>query len=50
MGILNVTPDQGVAGTPMTISGSHLPANQSVELTWSTANATWLVQSRSRTP
>jgi len=46
MGILQVSPDQGVVGTPMTISGSHLPANASVELTWSTANATWLVQAQ----
>ena len=44
IGILNVTPDQGVAGTPMTISGSQLAPNAKVELTWSTANATWLVQ------
>ena len=44
MGILSVTPDQGVAGTPMTISGKQLPANTSVELTWSTASATWVVQ------
>ena len=46
MGVLNVTPDEGVAGTPMTISGSGLPANASVELTWSTADATWLVQAK----
>ena len=44
MGILDVTPDQGVAGAPVTISGSQLPPNAQVELTWSTANATWLVQ------
>jgi hypothetical protein len=44
MGLLDVTPDQGVAGTPMTISGKQLPANASVELTWSTASATWMVQ------
>ena len=44
MGILAVSPDQGVAGAPMTISGSQLPPNARVELTWSTANATWLVQ------
>jgi hypothetical protein len=44
MGVLDVTPDTGVAGTPITISGSHLPANAKVELTWSTANATWQVQ------
>jgi hypothetical protein len=44
MGVLHVTPDQAVAGAPMTISGSHLPANAKVELTWSSANATWLVE------
>jgi len=44
MGILQVSPDEAVAGTPITISGTHLPANKQVELTWSTANATWLVQ------
>jgi hypothetical protein len=49
IGILNVSPDQGVAGTPVTISGSGLPANASVELTWSTADATWLVQTEADT-
>ena len=44
MGLLSVTPDQGVIGTPMTISGSGLQPNASVELTWSTADATWLAQ------
>ncbi|HMK97577.1 MAG TPA: hypothetical protein VK425_08545, partial [Acidimicrobiales bacterium] len=44
MGILQVTPDQGVAGVPITISGSKLPTNAQVELTWSTADATWMVQ------
>jgi len=44
MGILQVTPDQGAAGVPITISGSKLPANSQVELTWSTADATWMVQ------
>ena len=46
MGILQVSPDEGVAGAPLTISGSHLPANANVELTWSTADATWLVQAK----
>lgn len=49
IGILEVSPDQGVAGTPMTISGSGLPANASVELTWSTADATWMVQTEADT-
>ncbi len=43
MGILDVSPDQGIAGSPMTISGAHLPANAKVELTWSSANVTWLL-------
>jgi hypothetical protein len=43
MGILDVSPDQGGAGAPITISGSHLPANAKVDLTWSTANVTWLL-------
>ena len=43
MGILHISPDQAVAGTPMRISGSHLPAKASVELTWSSANNTWVV-------
>jgi hypothetical protein len=44
IGVLDVTPDQGVAGTLITISGSKLPPGAKVELTWSTADATWLVQ------
>jgi hypothetical protein len=39
---LTVTPDQGVQGVPMKITGSGLPANASIELTWSTNSATWL--------
>ncbi len=46
MGILSVTPDQGVAGTPMTISGSKLAPGSQVVLTWSTASATWMVQAQ----
>ncbi len=42
MGILNVTPDTGVEGQPFTVSGTGLPANTSVELTWGTASATWV--------
>src|ERR1019366_7176009 len=29
-------------GTPITVSGTGLPASTSVELTWGTSNATWL--------
>jgi len=39
---LTVTPDQGVTGTPMVVSGTGLPANTSIELTWSTSSATWM--------
>ncbi|MGP8008940.1 MAG: hypothetical protein ACLPKZ_01595 [Acidimicrobiales bacterium] len=42
MSNLTVTPDQGVTGTPMVITGSGLPASASLELTWSTDSATWL--------
>jgi hypothetical protein len=42
MGLLYVTPAQGVAGTPLRISGTKLPASTNVELTWSTASATWM--------
>ena len=41
-GALAVTPNQGVQGTPITVSGTGLPASTSVELTWGTSNATWL--------
>ncbi len=43
MGLLKVSPEQGVAGTPVTISGNHLPASSSVALTWSTAEVTWVL-------
>jgi len=38
---LTVSPNQGVSGAPMTISGAGLPANANLQLTWSTATATW---------
>jgi len=41
IGNLVVTPDAGLAGTSMTISGSGLAKGKHVELTWSTANDTW---------
>lgn len=40
---LSVTPSSGLIGTPITIAGAGLPANTSVQLQWSTANATWVV-------
>ncbi len=41
-GALVVSPSQGVEGTPITVSGTGLPAKTSVELTWGTSSATWL--------
>ncbi|MFI5034601.1 MAG: hypothetical protein ACHQFZ_00145 [Acidimicrobiales bacterium] len=43
IGTLTVTPTQGVEGTPLTVAGTGLPANTSVNLLWSTASATWQV-------
>lgn len=41
---LTVSPEAGVAGSPMTISGSGLAPNTKIDLTWSTANDTWAAQ------
>ncbi|HXY16785.1 MAG TPA: hypothetical protein VEH79_01295 [Gaiellaceae bacterium] len=46
MGILTTTPDSGVAGTKFTLSGSGLPANTNITITWSSANVTWIVDPR----
>ncbi len=43
MGNLTVTPNQGVEGIPITITGVGLSANTSIALTWSTADGAWLV-------
>ncbi|HCG02384.1 MAG TPA: hypothetical protein DEV93_17805 [Chloroflexi bacterium] len=49
MGILNVSPIKGIPGTPVTISGSGLPAKTAIVLTWSTANVTWVVDPQPET-
>jgi hypothetical protein len=46
MGLLKVSPDQGNAGTPVTISGQGLPADKDVAIHWATANATWQLDAR----
>jgi hypothetical protein len=46
MSILDVVPKEGVTGTPVTISGSGLPANKPVTITWSTAKITWELDPR----
>ncbi len=43
---LNVTPLEGVTGTPVTISASGLPANKPVTVTWATTKITWEVDPR----
>ena len=43
MGNLTVSPNQGVEGAPLTISGSGLPASTSVAIAWSTSNVTWVL-------
>ena len=42
LGALTVAPLTGVQGTPVTITGSGLPASTSVALEWSTSNVTWV--------
>ena len=46
MSILNVIPKEGVTGTPVTISGSGLPAKEPVTITWSTAKVNWELDPR----
>ena len=43
MAILDIAPNQGPEGTPITITGKNLPANTTVPLTWSTADGAWIV-------
>ena len=40
---LTTTPNAGVAGTPLTVSGTGLSANTSLQLVWGTNTATWSV-------
>jgi len=49
MGTLTVTPNTGVTGTPVTISGSGLQPSTQVTLTWSTANVTWMLDAQPAT-
>jgi hypothetical protein len=46
IGLLKVTPDQGRAGKPLTISGTGLPADKDVSIQWGTAVATWVLDAR----
>jgi hypothetical protein len=42
MTTLDITPNQGPEGTPITISGKGLPASTALPLTWSTADGAWI--------
>jgi hypothetical protein len=46
MTTLTTKPDTAVAGTEFTISGSGLPADKDVDVTWATANVDWLLDAR----
>src|SRR5262245_65669726 len=43
MGRLSVTPAHGPVGTPVTVSGEGLPADQEVQLIWTTVKGSWKV-------
>jgi len=43
VGVLNVAPLHGKAGTPFTITGSELPPNQDFQLVWVTVDGRWNV-------
>lgn len=44
--LLKTTPDIALAGTPITISATGLPAGKDVLLTWGTANVDWVMDAR----
>ena len=46
MQVLKAKPDIAQPGTPVTISGSGLPAGKDVVLTWGTSNVDWVLDAR----
>ena len=46
MGVLKTSPDIAVSGTKFTITGTNLPPNKDVTLTWATGTVTWIVDAR----
>ena len=46
MKLLKTAPDIALAGAAVTISGSGLPADKDVTLTWGTANVDWVLDAR----
>ncbi len=43
VGTMNVVPDSGPAGTPLTVTAEKLPPNQEFELIWRTVKGHWKV-------
>src|SRR6185312_576123 len=43
VGRLDVVPDHGPAGTPLTVTAQGLPANQEFQLVWRTVKGSWKV-------
>src|ERR1022692_3745878 len=55
VGSLNVVPENGPAGTPLTVTAEKLPPNQEFQLVWRTVKGSWKVadaeyQGREYTP
>lgn len=46
MKLLRTTPDIALSGAGITISGSNLPPDKDVTLTWGTANVDWVLDAR----
>ena len=44
VGRLALSPEHGTIGTPVTVTGSGLPAGQEFDLVWRTVTAEWLVE------
>ncbi len=42
LGVVTVSPVQGIEGTPVTLSGTGVSANAQVAIEWSTSSATWV--------
>ena len=46
MGVLKTTPDLGIAGRAMTVSGAGLPAGKDVQIVWMTSSVSWVLDPR----